>query len=147
VERKIRNYYFDPRLDLNYHLCVNVRVPDNLAELLEAYFSIIVLVVEQDGLVHDLLQLRVLQVVSHHHLQHLVKLTIGHETIIVNIVDPECKSQLVLNVSFGAEMRKAHDELLEVDLPVAVIVKDVNHPPDERVLLQLWQGHELLNGE
>ena len=58
-------------------------------------------------------------------------------------------------------MRKAHDELLEVDLPVAVVVKDVDHPPginhlqasfkssspDERVLLQLWQGHELLNGE
>ena len=26
-------------------------------------------------------------------------------------------------------MRKAHDELLEVDLPVAVVVKDVDHPP------------------
>ena len=26
-------------------------------------------------------------------------------------------------------MRKAHDELLEVDLPVAIVVKDVDHSP------------------
>ena len=58
-------------------------------------------------------------------------------------------------------MRKAHDELLEVDLSVAIVVKDVDHSPginrlmdsfksnspDKRVLLQLWQRHELLNGE
>ena len=29
-------------------------------------------------------------------------------------------------------MRKAHNELLEVDLPVAIVVKDVDHPPGFR---------------
>ena len=29
-------------------------------------------------------------------------------------------------------MRKAHNELLEVDLPIAIVVKDVDHPPGFR---------------
>lgn len=37
-------------------------------------------------------------------------------------------------------MRESHDELLEVNLPVAIIVKDVNHPPGWRSYFLLNQG-------
>jgi len=60
----------------HHHLSVDVCVPDHLAKLLKVDLSIVVLVVEENSFVHDLLQLGVLQVVAHHHLQHLEQLTI-----------------------------------------------------------------------
>lgn len=59
------------RLHVDDHLLVNVGVAHHVAELLEGDLAVLVLVGEQDGLVHDLLQLRVLQVVAHHHLEYL----------------------------------------------------------------------------
>ena len=45
------------------------------------------LVIQNDGLVHNLLKLSVFQVVPHHHLQHLKQLSVGHITIIVHVID------------------------------------------------------------
>lgn len=59
------------RLHVDDHLLVNVGVAHHVAELLEGDLAVLVLVGEQDGLVNDLLQLRVLQVVAHHHLEYL----------------------------------------------------------------------------
>ena len=50
------------------------------------------LVVKDDRLVHDLLELSVLQIVSDHHLQHLEEFTVGNKTIIVHVVNPDIKS-------------------------------------------------------
>lgn len=58
-------------LDVDDHLLVYVGIADHAAELLEGDLAVLVAVREQDGLVHDLLELRVLQVVAHHHLQDL----------------------------------------------------------------------------
>lgn len=58
-------------------------------ELFKGYPAVSVLVCVYDGLVHDLLQLCVLQVVPHHHLQHLKELTVGDVAVLVHVVDPE----------------------------------------------------------
>lgn len=58
-------------LDVHDHLLVYVGVAHHGAELVEGDLAVLVAVGEQDGLVHDLLQLRVLEVVAHHHLEHL----------------------------------------------------------------------------
>lgn len=58
-------------------------------ELFKGYPAVSVLVCIDNGLVHDLLELRVLQVVAYHHLQHLEKLAVGDVTVLVHVVDPE----------------------------------------------------------
>ena len=58
-------------LDVDHHLLVDVRVPHDFTELLKADFAIVVLIRKEDCLVDYLLQLGVLQVVTHHHFQNL----------------------------------------------------------------------------
>lgn len=118
-----------------------VSVAHHVAELLERDLAVLVLVGEQDGLVHDLLQLRVLQVVAHHHLQHLQQATlavttllvpsppsdtlrhtyleqfsVGDKPVVVHVVDTEREPQLGQLIALHAELRHALDELLEVHL-------------------------------
>lgn len=60
--------YVYPRLNVDDHLFVDVGVAHHRAELLEGDFAVLVLVGEHDGLVDNLLQLGVFQVVADHHL-------------------------------------------------------------------------------
>ena len=83
------------RLDLDHHASVDVSVPHHLTKLLETDFPVIVLdnksrhdvnylncfslsnlIIENDRLVHYLLELGVFQVISYHHLQNLEQLAI-----------------------------------------------------------------------
>ncbi len=83
---------------------MHVRVSHDLAELLEVDLSVVVLVGEEDGLVHDLLQLRVLQVGAHHHLEHLEQLAVADEAVVVDVVDSALtttKVALVSQTCFG----------------------------------------------
>ena len=59
----------------------------------------------------------------------------------------EGKFQLGQFVAFYAKLRHALDKLLEIDLPIAVRVENVDHTLHQRVLLQLWQGHKLIDAE
>ena len=68
---------------------MHVGVAHDLAELLKVDLAVVVLVGEEDGLVDDLLELRVLQVGSHHHLEDLEQLAVGDESIVVDVVDPK----------------------------------------------------------
>ena len=63
-------------LHFDHHLGVDVSASNHLAKLLKADLSVIVLVVEKDRLVHNLLKLALLQIVAHHHLQHLEQLPV-----------------------------------------------------------------------
>lgn len=58
-------------------------------ELFKGYPAVSVLVCIDNGLVHDLLELRVLQVVAYHHLQNLEELAIGDVAILVHVIDPK----------------------------------------------------------
>ena len=51
-------------------------------------FSLSNLIIENDRLVHYLLELGVFQVISYHHLQNLEQLAIWNEPVIVHVVDP-----------------------------------------------------------
>lgn len=134
-------------LHVDDHLFVNVSVANHGAELVERYLAILVAVGEEDRLVDDLLQLRVFQVVAHHHLEDLEELSVGDEPVIVHVVDAESEAQLRQLVALHAELRHALDELLEVHLSIAVSVEDVNNALHQRVLLQLRQRHELVDGQ
>lgn len=58
-------------LHVDDHLLMYIRVAHHATELLERNLPVLVAVREQNGLVHDLLQLSVLQVVADHHLEDL----------------------------------------------------------------------------
>lgn len=85
---------FTMNLDVNNHLFMNIRVANNRTELIEGNLAILVFVGETDRLVNYLLKLSVLQVVSHHHFQHLKQLAIRDESVVIHIVDSESKLQL-----------------------------------------------------
>jgi len=73
-------------------LCICVFVyfpPTHRTELLEGYPPVSVFVCVDDGFVDDLLQLGVLQVVPHHHLEDLEELPVGDVAVLVHVVDPE----------------------------------------------------------
>lgn len=59
------------------------------AELLEGHPAVSVRVGADDAFIHHLLQLLVLQVGAHHHLQHLEELPVGDEAVFVHVVDPK----------------------------------------------------------
>lgn len=74
-----------------------------------------------------LLQLLILQIAPHHHLQHDEQFPIAYVSIPIDIVDLECKPQLLLLIALGAECAETRHELLEVDVASAVFVEDGDH--------------------
>ena len=59
------------------------------AEFFERDLAVAVAVGEDDGLVDDLLELAVLQVVAHHHLEHGEELAVADVAVLVHVVDLE----------------------------------------------------------
>lgn len=87
---------FDMSLGCNAAISKSVSAPSvsqggwtYCTELFEGYPAVSILVCVDDGLINDLLQLRVLQVIPHHHLQHLEELTIGDVAVLIHIIDPK----------------------------------------------------------
>lgn len=97
-----------------------------------------------DRFIYNLLQLLILQIAPHHHLQHDEQLSITDVAVTVDIVDFEGKAQLLLLVALGAEGAEAGYKLLEIDVPAAVLVEDGNHAGGERVAGDLGEGEELV---
>lgn len=58
-------------------------------ELFKGYPAVSVLVCIDYGLVHDLLELCILQVVAYHHLQHLEEFAVGDVAVLIHVIDPE----------------------------------------------------------
>ena len=115
---------------------MHAHVADESAELLKVDLAVVVLVGKLDGLVHDLLELRVFQVGAYH-LEKLKQLSVADVAVVVDVVDLEGELQLRHFVPLDAELAHALYELLEVYLSVAVLVENLNDPLDERVPLQL----------
>ena len=76
-----------PALHVDDHLFVNVCVSYDFAELFKVDFPVLVLVGEEDGLVHDLLELGVLQVGAHHHFEDLKQLAVADVAVVVDVVN------------------------------------------------------------
>ena len=66
---------------------MHVRVADDLAELLEVDLAVLILVGKVDGLVDNLLELGVLQVGAHHHLEDLKQLAVADVAVVVDVVN------------------------------------------------------------
>ncbi len=85
---------------------------DERAELFVAYLAVGVLVQVEDRPVHDLLQLRVSQVLAGHHLEHLEELPVGDVSVAVHVVDAEEELKLGLSVLIShGELRESEDKL------------------------------------
>jgi hypothetical protein len=81
----------------------------------------------------NLLQLLVLQIAPHHHLQHNEQLSIANVPIPIDIVYLEREPQLLLFVAFAAESAEPRHEFLEINVAAAVLVEDGDHAGCERV--------------
>ena len=91
-----------------------------------------------------MLQLLVLQIAPHHHLQHDKQLPVADVAIAVDVVDFESEAEFFLLVAFGAEGAEAGDEFLEVDVAAAVFVEDGDHAGGEGVGGDLGEGEEFV---
>ena len=109
-----------------------------LAELLERDFSVVVFVSLDDGPVDQLLQLNVVQVVPHHHLQHSEQLSIGNVAVVIHVVDLEGEPHLLFVGGAGRQGVEPLDELQEGDTPILVLVEHRDHSLHQRVLSQLY---------
>lgn len=96
-------------------------------ELLETNLPIPILIRLHDRLVHNLLQLHILQVTPHHHLEHDEQFPVGDVTVPIDVVDFKSEKQLLFFVPFGTECRQAGYEFLEVDVSASVFVEDCDH--------------------
>lgn len=76
------------------HAQAHIGILNHIRKLLEADLAVLILVRFHDGLVHNLLQLHILQIVANHHLQHDKQLAVGDKPIPVDIVHLERKPQL-----------------------------------------------------
>ena len=121
----------------------DVKVADHNAELLEGNLAVEIGVGLNDGTIDELLKLGVVQVVSHHHLEHLEKFAIRDEAIIVDVIDLESETQLLLLTGTGGQRVQALDELEEGDVTVIVAIKDGNDTAHKRVIGQLRNLEEL----
>ena len=77
---------------IDNHLLVYTHVTNESTELFEVDLAVVVLVGKLDGLVHDLLELRVLQVGAYH-LEKLKQLAVADVAVVVDVVNSERDSK------------------------------------------------------
>jgi len=88
---------------LEGHLLDDIRVGNHLSKLGKVQLAIAVLVGLHDRLVDDLLQLLILEVVPHHHLEHEEQLAVGDVPVSVHVVYLEGKFEFLFPSSSSAE--------------------------------------------
>lgn len=93
-----------------------------------------------------LLQLHILQITSHHHLQHNKELPVADVSVTIDVIDLEGEPQFLFFIAFRAEGAKSRDKLLEVDIAASVFIKNGYHAAIELKSGQLggpvgYEGH------
>ena len=101
----------------------NVQVADHHTEFAEGDLTVEISVSLHNRPVHELLQLHIVKVASDHHLEHLKELAVWDETIVVDVIDLESKSELVLLTGTSTERVETLDEFQEGDVTVVVAVE------------------------
>ena len=125
----------------------NVQIFDHLAELFKRDLAVEVFVCLDDGTVHKLLQLDIVQVVADHHLEHLEQFTVGNVPVIVDVVDLEGEAQLLFLAGAGRQGVETLNELEERDVTVLVFIKYSNDTLHQRILRQLRDVEKFLGLE
>lgn len=151
---------------LQSHRLGNVRVFNDVEELLERDLPVSVLISFHDGFVNNLLELEVLQIVPNHHFENEKELSVRDVSVPVNVVDFECDCavfpstlafmpclerqsvlirtlELLLLLALRRECREARDKLFEINVSGAVIVKDGQESLGKGIRRDLGEGEEL----
>lgn len=103
----------------------------------ERDFAVEVFVCLDDGPVHKLLQLHVVQVVAHHHLEHSEELAVRNEAVVVDVVDLKREPQLLFLRGGRRERVETLHKLEERNVSVLVLVEHRDHALDQGVLREL----------
>ncbi len=106
-------------------------------KFLERDFAVEVFVRFDDGSVHQLLQLHVVQVVPHHHLEHSKELTVRNEAVVVDIVNLKREPQLLFLRRGRRERVETLHKLEERNVSVLVFVEYRDYALDQGVLCEL----------
>ena len=82
-----------------------------------------------------MLQLHILQIASHHHLQYNKKLPVADVSVAIDVIDLKSEPVFLFLVAFRAEGAKTGDKFLEVDIAAPVFIEDGDH-----AAIELWSG-------
>ena len=107
-------------------------------ELFERYQPITIFVSLDNGSVHQLLKLSISKVVSYHYFENFKKISIGNESILVNVINFKSEFQFLSFISSRGEGCKSVDEFHKGNLSVFIFVKNLNHSLHQRILSYCW---------
>ena len=108
------------------------------AEFIEGDLSIEVSVSFDNSSINELLELGVIEIVTHHHFEYLEELTIGDEAIVVDIVDLEGEAEFLLLAGAGGQRVQSLNELKERNVTIVITIKDGDHTPNKRVIRKFY---------
>ena len=123
------------------HTHTDIRALHHPCELFKTDFPVPIHIRLHDRLVHNLLQLHILQVTTHHHLQNNEELAIRDITVAIDVVHLEGEAELLFLIAFGAEGAETRHEFLEVDVAATVLIENGYHSIRDEVRYQamsLW---------
>lgn len=75
-----------------------------------------------------LLELLVLKIAAHHHLEDYEELAVGDIPIPIDVVDFEREPQFLELISLARESAKARHKLLEINVSSAILIENSDHP-------------------
>ena len=75
-----------------------------------------------NGAVHELLELHVGEVGTHHHFKHSEELTVRDEAVVVHVINLEGKTELLLARCSSGKGVKSVDEFEEGDASILVLI-------------------------
>ena len=119
----VHPFYFSA---VNGELINNVKILDHLCELLETNLSIMILISLNDSSVNQLLKLNIVKVGAYHHFEDLEEFSIADIAIVVNVVDLESKSELLLLSRSSGKRVKTLNKLQEGNATILVFIKNLN---------------------
>ena len=127
-------------LAVNGQLVNNVEMLGDIDEFSEGDFSVQILVGLDNGSVDQLLQLHIVEVIADHHLEYREQLSIRDVAVIVDVVDLESKSKLLLLGGGGGQTVETLYEFEEGNASILVFVQDGDYSLDKGVLCQFYKN-------
>ena len=108
------------------------------AEFIEGDLSIEVSVSFDNSSINELLELGVIEIVTHHHFEYLEEFTVGDEAIVVDIVDLEGEAELLFLAGAGGQRVQSLNELKERNVTIVITIKHGDHTPNKRVIRKFY---------
>ena len=133
-------YLVSRSLAVNGKLVNDVEMLGNVYEFSEGDLSVQILIGLDNGSVDQLLQLHIVEVIADHHLEHREQLSIRDVAVIVDVVDLESKSKLLLLGGRGGQTVQTLHEFQEGNASILVFIQDGDYSLDKGVLCQFYKN-------